>query len=215
MLSKVKTFKIYIWVNVAIVLFAILTPVIYVRYFDLYVVQQNRSFWDSVIGNLIATIVALVGGIPVGLWIDRYIKRGEELSRVESDRRHELKILGLLKKELEYSFNNIFLPSRKGASANSVQLIPYKTDLWDAFCSSEEIKYIETPELLDEIASAYYIIKTAKYFETEAYHIFHSRGLPWATSILQHARNLDPRFEEMVDLALKEISKCIKDLEKN
>ena len=134
----------------------------------IYRYHPNSTFWDNTFGNLLATLAALVAGVPVGLWINRSIQKQEEDNKFHSERIRERDILNLIKEELDFALNSLFLPSRKGNTAE-VQIQPYKVELWDALIAGEELKYIHDSALLNRIASAYYALKLAKDIETHAY----------------------------------------------
>ena len=69
---------------VPIFFLALLSPVVY-----LYYRKPDISFWDNFFTGLISTVLALVAGIPIALWIDRFIKRQEEKKRYNQNRKRE------------------------------------------------------------------------------------------------------------------------------
>jgi len=203
----------------AIIFIVILAmPFVYI----FYIVKVDRNFWDNAMGNMLATILALVAGIPVALWIDRRVKSGEEGRKYISDRKREINLLELIKEELQFSLNSLFLQGKKGNST-SMTIQPLKSDLLESLTASEEIKYIEDSNLLNRIASAYYVLKIVKRIEEQAYIALRTSAitvtLPDGTHksgsqlLLEDARQFDGLFENSVNEALKVIDARITKLQ--
>jgi hypothetical protein len=82
-----------LWVVVVAIL---LWPIFYAIFADL-----EPSFWSNVTGGMIGTAAALIGGIPMALYIDRVIKnKGQQKNDMES-KVNEKGLLRLIKEELE------------------------------------------------------------------------------------------------------------------
>lgn len=181
----------------------------------IYIFRPGQNFWDNAISNWLATLAALIGGVPIGLLINRVIQRQESVNRFDADRLKEKEILILIKEELDFSLNSLFITNRKG-NATAVALQPYKSDLWDALVAGEELKYIYDPQILNRIASAYYILKVAREIETQAYIAlrtsaitFHINGKSVGAGqlLLNDARILDGLFENNLGTAISEIDR--------
>ncbi len=205
----------------AVIIFILIlaTPFVYV----FYIAKIERGFWDNAMGNMFATILALIAGIPIALWIDRRIKLGEEERTYIYARMREKDLLELIKEELQFSLNSLFLQGKKGNSTSMI-IQPLKSDLWESLTASEEIKYIEDPNLLNRIASAYYVLKIVKGIEEQAYVALRTSAiqvtLPDGTKksgfqlLLEDARRFDKLFEDSTDEALKMINTRISNLQK-
>lgn len=183
----------------------------------------EKSFWDNAMGNILTTIIALIAGIPTALWVDRRIKSGEENRKYISDRKREKNLLELIKEELEFSYKSLFLSGKKG-NKTSITIQPLKSDLWDALVSSDETKYIEEPNLLNRISSAYYVLKIIKNMEKHAYIALRTSAIRFtlpdgtkknaAQLLLEDARSFDSLFENSIKEALEMINKRIIKLKK-
>lgn len=204
---------------VLIFIVVLATPFVYALYFA----KTEKSFWDNAMGNMLATIIALIAGIPTALWVDRRIRSGEESRKYISDRRREKNLLELIKEELEFSYKSLFLSGKKG-NKTSITIKPLKSDLWDALVSSDETKYIEEPNLLNRITSAYYVLKIVKNIEKQAYLALRTSAIRFtlpdgtkknsAQLLLEDARNFDSLFETSISEALQMINKRIIKLKK-
>ncbi len=199
-----------------ILLAVILFIVIYIRSNKI-----ESSFWDNAVSNLIATLLGLLGGIPVALSIDRYLRKQEKVNDYNNDRKREKEILGLIREELEFSLNSVFLNGRKG-NLKDLFIQPLKSDVWDAINNSGETKVIKEPELLNRITSAYYVLKFVKKIEEHAYIALRTTSLVFtdengkqvssAQKAIKDARQFDNLFEESLTIALKMISERVQKL---
>lgn len=205
-----------LWLIILLIILA--SPFIYVKFF-----LSDKTFWDNTFGNLLATVLALVAGIPIALWVDRQIKKGEEEKKYFSERKREKEVLLFIKEELEFSYKSLFLNGKKGNTTN-MTIQPLKSDLWDALISSEETKYVENSNLLNRISSAYYILKVVKNIEEQAYIALRTSALSVtlpdgtkknaAQMLLEDARTFDTLFENNIKEALKAIDKRLKEVKK-
>lgn len=201
---------------IVILIGVILMPFIYVVF-----LWPERSFWDNTMGNMLATVLALIAGVPIAFWIDRLAQSRQEHQKYHTDRKREKELLQLIKEELYFSHNSLFLKGKRGNKA-SVTIQPLKSDLWDSLISSEETKYIEEPSLLNRIASAYYVLKIVKNIEEQAYIALRTSAIRFtlpdgtrknaAQLLLEDARTFDHLFENSIQEALKMIDKRLKKL---
>lgn len=112
------------------------------------------SFLDGFIGNWLATVLGLMFGIPIGLEVERLQSQKESKNR-------KLKILELVKKELNFNHGLI---SKNWVGKDPIERGSFiggnlKDELWNAFSDGGELEWIDNVELLDKIANAYYYIK--------------------------------------------------------
>jgi len=198
-----------------IILLIALVVVLLVPFAYIYFYNPTREFWDNAIGNLLATVLALVAGIPVALWIDRFIKRREEKEKYSLERKREKELLELVKEELDFSSARL---NDRSKDKGSLPIQPLKTDLWEAASSSGAIHLIENPKLLNRIASAYYVLKTVKRIEEECHKalrgatVTFSDGTTATQRLLTDARGFDNLLSESIEEALKLIDHRIKEL---
>jgi len=125
--------------------------------------SQDQSFLDSTMGNWFATMVGLIAGVPIGLWINQKQQELQEKERnnIEKkiNRERKIKILTLLRNELDINRQYLFLLIEKQNDQPAVTIrAGMKNVLWKAFSDSGELQWINNPSLIDKISSAYYNI---------------------------------------------------------
>jgi len=118
----------------------------------------NIDFWRDFVSNGFATLLGVIIGIPIALWLSNFQNYKEEKERKK-------KILSLLKEEL---LVNIGPLSRwKNSSENfmieSISLLVFiKIEHWAAFSDGGELQWIKDPNLLGNISEAYNYLRMMK-----------------------------------------------------
>lgn len=193
---------------VMVALWALLIAVLAVPIIYAVAWTPSGEFIDNVMSGLLATAAALIGGIPVALWIDRAVKHREDVKKQQEDRKREIELLELLREEL--SFTDSLLGHRKGNLAN-LPIHPLKSDLWAATSAAGKLNLIGSHRLLNRIASAYYVINVVRRIEEQAYISSRSatvsfRGGKTGTQLLlEDARGFDQLLSDSIKEALREI----------
>lgn len=138
-------------------------PIIYA-----IVKPTGKDFIDNIMSGWFSTAFALVGGIPVALWLDRAIKHREEVKRQQEDRKREIEVLELLREELSYT-DSLFINDRKNRLLDPPPIQPLKSDFREAASAAGKLNLISNHRLLNRITSAYYLIKVVRKIEEQAY----------------------------------------------
>lgn len=169
----------------------------------------NQSYWDGAIGNWLATMLGIIGGIPIALEINRFTVRQEDKKKLEEAKQKNKDVLLLIKQELVFNLDRL---KDRQLSPDALQRHPYQVDVWEAFSDSGEIRWISNTQVLNRIASAYSIIKIERSIEHNAFlatkGAFAFSGTERALkSILEDSRSFDKIFEENTKYAISEIDK--------
>lgn len=123
--------------------------------------------WEKILGHgLVATVIGVIVGIPVALWLNRRIKQKEDDQDYQRERMRERNTLNLIKEELEFSKQGLDL---RKANLSHLCIQPLKTELWEAMSGSGALSLIESPELLNRITSAYYVLRIVRRMEEACY----------------------------------------------
>ena len=112
--------------------------------------SQDQSFLDSAMGNWFATMVGLIAGVPIGLWINQKQQELQEQERISSEKktRHERKnnVLALLRNELNTNKQYLTYLLEKQKDIPRIVIVGgMKNVLWNAFSDSGELQWIDNP----------------------------------------------------------------------
>jgi len=131
---------------------------------------QDQTFLDSAIGNWFATMVGLVAGVPIGLWINRKQQEEQEKSQkqeqAKKSKERKIKILNMTKNEL--SFNRDILVdfvNDQGQQPGTIYVTGMKDVLWSALSDGGELQWIDDLDLLNKLADAYYHVRALIFLE--------------------------------------------------
>jgi len=167
------------------------------------------NYWDGAIGNWLATMAGIIGGIPIALEINRLIIRTTERKKLIEEKAKEKDLLLLLKEELHFNKDRL---EKRNNNQGDLPLYPFKSDLWDAVSDSGEIRFIKNSGLLNRIASVYYIIKTVKKIEEQCYVASRSATVTFGNNVtavqllLTDARRFDVQNMANIQSAIRFIN---------
>ena len=188
--------ELFLWILVVGIL---LWPMGYALTADLL-----AGFWQEVASGMIGTAAALIGGIPMALYIDRVIKHREEEKRAKENLVSERNLLRLIKEELEVCQSMI---EERNANPATLPIQPLKSDLWHALSNSGKLQLISNHSLLNDIASMYYLVDLVRNIEAMAYRAARSATVSFgggktATQLLfEDAR----RFDNLLSTSFEEV----------
>jgi hypothetical protein len=164
---------------------------------------NNGQFRDDFISNLAATVVGLLVGIPVALELNRRQQASQEVRADEANAKEiavrKKRILQLLRNELDIDRQLIL--HRKGTGSGGqrgVSLPGLKDEVWNAFSDGGELQWLQSPDLLDSIATAYHSIRSIIYLEQRYFEATHFPGVQVKQAkypkdyILEYLDSLDP-----------------------
>lgn len=144
-----------------------------------FVRTDQFQFWDGLVGNLVATLLGIIAGVPVAL----HLERRRAANEAEEKRRDEIRIkremLKLLREELQY--NSICL-QRRTALTDTIPTEPLKTSIWEALRDSGDLKYVSEPSLISCIANAYRFLVII--YNREEHFIQHKFGIGGTVSFV-------------------------------
>ena len=132
------------------------TPVIY------FLLTEDAPDWNGLMGGIFSTCLALIGGIPTALWIDRIIKSQEQKNKEKANRKIEKEILDNIEEEIDWN-------EKKISSKRKIEdFDPLKIEYWEVLKSSGDLTFILDPKLLNQITSLYHLIKVVENLENQA-----------------------------------------------
>ena len=176
-------------------------------------------------GNLFATILGVLVGVPIALELNRRQQAAVTSSAINNRKLHEderkRKVLTLLRSELERNRNDV-LASRKpleSGGQREVSVGSLNDQLWSAFSDGGELQYVNNPSLLAALANAYYQVRNCIELERKMLDIVHFPGMrvrqkkPPEDFIREYLSNSDLALLGAIDHALKTIDAELLSLE--
>ena len=110
--------------------------------------------WTSFYPNLTAGLLAVVLGIPAGLWLNRLAELRQKRAEAEKTRLHQLAVLRAIKDEIEQ--NQSLIDELEGELKPDVVLTyTLRTDLWHAV-SRDVVGAVSSEELIQDLSQLYF-----------------------------------------------------------
>jgi len=135
----------------------------------------DSSFLQDFSSNGLSTMLGIVIGIPIALWLSGFQER-----RTEKERKTI--ILKSLREEINKNWINIkiWLDEKPFSDEIFNLSLNLRDEIWRSFSNGSELKWIKDPRLLAELSDAYYIIRairesSEKYFQS-TFHAGRSQG---------------------------------------
>jgi hypothetical protein len=113
------------------------------------------QYWDGAVGNWLATLLGIVTGVPVALFLERRRVASETSWKQREVQRVRRDMLTLLQGELADAAMRL---KKRVELKDAVPFDPMKMSIWDVMRDSGNLTHISEPELLSSIADAYRII---------------------------------------------------------
>jgi hypothetical protein len=110
------------------------------------------QYWDGLVGNLVATLLGIIAGVPVALHLERRRTAHEAEEKKREEIRIKKEMLSLLREEL---LDNSDRLKKRVAMKRSIPIEPLKMSSWVALRESGDLKYISEPNLISSIANFY------------------------------------------------------------
>lgn len=153
-------------------------------FFSYGYLKYGDGFFQDFLSNSLATLVGALFGVLTAIWINDFLER-----RIEKEKK--IKILALLKKELDtnvklladwdYS-NQGKLPDDFNRSRLSLFL---RDEVWYAFSDGGELRWIKDPQVLDQLAFAYFQVGVIKKLSERFFTMTSVPKLPGRPSIIE------------------------------
>jgi len=180
--------------------------IIFIMFFLIVVIYSaqrlnNQSYWDNAIGNFMATLLGIIAGLPIAFEIERHRIKREEQERIIESKDRAKNVCSLLKEELAYNLSGLKV---RQADKTSLPLEPLKFSVWEALCSSAEIKWINDPLILGSISSAYHYIIIVSEIESKCYQALRGINVQFpdgtfaSRKLLEDARTFDESINRTI-----------------
>lgn len=184
-----------------------------------YFVQHfpSATFQEGAMGNLFATILGVVVGIPIALEISRRQQNAQiqvaEFDRHEEETKRKRKVLTLLRGELLQNWEDIQAKRKpiEIGGKRQVRTNSLRDEMWAAFSDGGELQHVNSPEVLAAISNAYYEIRTSIHLERSYMSAVHFPGMRVAQEkypqdhFLEYLTSTDPQVLATIEQAIARI----------
>lgn len=135
--------------------------------------SDQLQYWDGAVGNLVATLLGIIAGVPVALHLERRRAANDAEEKRSEEIRIKREILTLLREELE---NNLSRLQHRASLDNAVIPDPLKMSIWEALRDSGSLKYISEPNLISDIADFYRLLMIINNREEHLIQLMYGAG---------------------------------------
>ena len=144
---------------------------------------RSQPFVESAMGNLFATILGVLVGLPIALEVNQRQQTADQRAAAV-DRANELsarrrKVLSLLREELQKNLDGLGerrAPIAQGGK-RAVFTHSLRNQLWLAFADGGELQCVDEPLLLANLADAYHAIAYCILLEHKYFDAIHYSGM--------------------------------------
>jgi hypothetical protein len=183
-----------------------------------FLILPQSAFRDSYLGNLLATLLGIIIGIPIAWELEKRRQAVQERKDQEAQqqvvRDRKSKVLQRIRGELSIDWDIL------SAMVNYQRENPLiyhdaglKDELWSAFCNGGQLQWVDDPEILDAVSFAYHYIKRIKLLEEEYFDpdfkmsvmTISGENTIKGASAAEAVRQLRPQAVEQVQLAIRKI----------
>lgn len=161
-------------------------------------------------GNWFATMIGALAGIGIALGLNKRQEGQEKEVLKHEEENRKIKILTLIKEELEY--NRSAISSRQPLQPDDIyRNVPserLKDELWNAFSDGGELQWIKDLQLLEALSIAYYRIRVVMFLE-EAFlqETLFMDTLGSFPGVAHELEKADNQLIEYIERAVNEIDK--------
>jgi hypothetical protein len=120
------------------------------------------QFWDGAVGNLLATLLGVIVGVPVALHLERRRQEHETAVSATAASRSTKTVVELLLKELQAVEGQMHF---RIDGAESVPIEPLKVSTWETMRQSGHLSQISDARMLDLVSTAYHHIEVLRSLE--------------------------------------------------
>jgi hypothetical protein len=174
--------------------------------------RGETQYWDGAVGNWLATLLGIVTGVPVALFLERRRVASETDGKQREVQRVRRDMLTLLHGELVDAATRL---APRVALKDAVPIDPMKTSIWDVMRDSGNLTHISEPELISAIADAYRIIAIISNRERHIMQVVHGATITFPNGetagmkLLRETADFYPLAVQNIERALAAISKAL------
>lgn len=179
-------------------------------------VTSSQGFRDAFGSNFLATVAGIALGVPIAVWLT--LREADELGKAaraqeevrSAARRGE--VLVAIRREL--AENKTILGERSQDGKRNLAVPFLQDEVWAAMSDGGELRWVNDPDLLRQVARAYVFVRTNIFLERRAFEIIHYPGMRIQghdpeKRILDYLNNLDHVVTAAMDEAIAAIDSVV------
>ena len=170
---------------------------------------SEKGFWDGAVGNLLATILGIVIGIPVALHLERKRQDTDLRAKDAITKASAQNVAVLLRRELQHVGNQMLI---RNGEENAIHMEPLRTSTWDAMRESGQLSLIANADLIDKVSVAYHQIAVLRDFERltvgaiYGINVHFPDGENASTKLFKHSRATHSGVNQSIAAALSALA---------
>lgn len=183
------------WILAVLFAAAVLSAVLY----HFFVPGPKNEFWD----NVVATIIGLIIGISIPVFLDRSSRRADE-------RMQRYKTLHLVRNEIVHNHAAVdFILAADGIPAQEMLEHRFTSEMWDALSDGGELRWINDNDLLRSIADAYTHTKPLAHLQDRYIDSRIVNDVVRFDAYLRTLRNSVRNINPWIDVALDAVNQAV------
>lgn len=150
----------------------------------------ETTYWDGAVGNWLATLLGIITGVPVALYLERSRAKSERAERLRADQLEKRDVLTLIHAELIDAQSKI---AQRIALGSSIPVEPLKTSAWEALAATGNLRHVAELPLLSALSEAYRLVQVLAGIEQTLHRTIYGINVQFpdgenaATKILHNA----------------------------
>jgi hypothetical protein len=174
--------------------------------------RNEIQYWDGAVGNWLATILGIVTGVPVALYLERIRSTAELNVKATQAAKLRKDTLELLLGELVDALQRV---ETRLALTDTFPIDPMKMSIWNATRDSGNLSHISEPYLLSCIADTYRLITVLNDREKHAQTVIYGVNVTFpdgenaAQKLLRDTRCYHQPLMDQINLAINAINKAL------
>lgn len=175
--------------------------------------SSEIQYWDGAVGNWLATLLGIVTGVPVAMYLERKRSAAEVNSKAIEDERVRRDTLTLLLGELVDAQRRVIA---RLALKDSIPIDPMKMSIWNAMRDSGNLVHISEPKLLSCISDAYRLISVLADREKHTMTVIYGVNVTFpdgenaGQKLLRDTSSFHDPLLNQIDQAISAISEALK-----
>jgi hypothetical protein len=147
----------------------------------------DSSFESAFLSNFLSTVAGVAVGVPVAIWLAFRESTAQAAAAAkqatETARNRRRQVLTAIETELKENKNT--LAERRSSGPREFAIPFLQDEVWTAMSDGGELRWIEDPALIRQIARSYLYVKTIDHLERKVFDLMHTPSVGIAVKTQQ------------------------------